>query len=82
MHAFNFTAKKVALACNSCTGWVGRAGNLIAVAAVTVRIQSTDFGISDFLLEEHLTLYYTVFKLYEDRHRVAQKVFGETTYCL
>ena len=26
--------KKVALACNSCTGWVGRAGNLIAVLAV------------------------------------------------
>ena len=61
--AFNFTAKKVALACNSCAGWVGGAGNLIAVAAVTVRIQSTDFGISDFLLEEHLTLYYTVFIL-------------------
>ena len=34
MHAFNFTAKKVALACNSCAGWVGRAGNLIAVPAV------------------------------------------------
>ena len=26
--------KKVALACNSCTGWVGGAGNLIAVLAV------------------------------------------------
>ena len=34
MHAFNFTAKKVALACNSCTGWVGGAGNLIPVPAV------------------------------------------------
>ena len=34
MHAFNFTAKKVALACNSCAGWVGGAGNLIAVHAV------------------------------------------------
>ena len=34
MHAFNFTAKKVALACNSCGGWVGGAGNLIAVPAV------------------------------------------------
>ena len=34
MHAFNFTAKKVALACNSCTGWVGGAGNLIAVPVV------------------------------------------------
>ena len=34
MHAFNFTAKKVALACNSCAGWVGGAGNLIAVPAV------------------------------------------------
>ena len=31
MHAFNFTAKKVALASNSSTGW---AGNLIAVPAV------------------------------------------------
>ena len=30
MHAFNFTA----LACNSCAGWVGGAGNLIAVPAV------------------------------------------------
>ena len=26
--------KKVALACNSCAGWVGGAGNLIAVPAV------------------------------------------------
>ena len=34
MHAFNFTAKKVALACDSCAGWVGGAGNLIAVPAV------------------------------------------------
>ena len=34
MHAFNFTAKKVALACNSRAGWVGGAGNLIAVPAV------------------------------------------------
>ena len=34
MHAFNFTAKKVALACNSCAGWVGGAGNLIPVPAV------------------------------------------------
>ena len=34
MHASNFTAKKVALACNSCAGWVGGAGNLIAVPAV------------------------------------------------
>ena len=34
MH-FNFTTKeKAALACNSCTGWVGGAGNLIAVLAV------------------------------------------------
>ena len=32
MHAFNFTAKKVAL--NSCAGWVGGAGNLIAMPAV------------------------------------------------
>ena len=31
MQAFNFTAKK---ACNSCAGWVGGAGNLIAVPAV------------------------------------------------
>ena len=34
MHAFNFTAKKVTLACNSCTGWVGGAGHLIPVPAV------------------------------------------------
>ena len=34
MHAFKFTTKKVALACNSCAGWVGGAGNLIAVPAV------------------------------------------------
>ena len=35
MHAFKFTAKKkVALAYNSCVGWVGGAGNLIAVPAV------------------------------------------------
>ena len=34
MHAFNFSAKKVALACNSCASWVGRACNLIAVPAV------------------------------------------------
>ena len=37
MHAFNFTAKKkVALACNSCTGWVGRAGNLILCSLPTI----------------------------------------------
>ena len=34
MHVFNFTAKKVALACNNCTGWVGGTGNLIRVPAV------------------------------------------------
>ena len=34
MHAFNFTAKKVTLAGNSYAGWVGGAGNLIAVPAV------------------------------------------------
>ena len=34
MHAFNLTAKKVALAYNSCAGWEGGAGNLIAVRAV------------------------------------------------
>ena len=37
MHALNFTAKKVGLACNSCAGWVGGAGNLIAVPAVYSR---------------------------------------------
>ena len=77
MHAFNFTAKKVALACNSCAGWVGGAGNLIAVPAV---IQITDFGVSYFVLEEHLTVYYTVFEFYKDRHRAVRKVFAETTY--
>ena len=34
MHAFNFTVKEVALACNSCAGWGVGAGNLIAVPAV------------------------------------------------
>ena len=34
MLGFNFTAKKVSLACNSCAGWVSRAGNLISVPAV------------------------------------------------
>ena len=34
MHAFKFTAKKIALTCNSCIGWVGGAYNLIAVLAV------------------------------------------------
>ena len=34
MLAFNFTAKKVSLACNSCAGWVGGARNLISVPAV------------------------------------------------
>ena len=34
MHAFNSTAKNVALGCNSCAGWVGGAGNLISVPAV------------------------------------------------
>ena len=34
MHAFNFSAKEVTLACNSYAGWVGRACNLIAVPVV------------------------------------------------
>ena len=34
MRLINFTAKKVTLACNSCAGWVGGAGNLIVVPAV------------------------------------------------
>ena len=34
MYVFNFTTKKVTLAGNSCAGWVGGAGNLIAVPAV------------------------------------------------
>ena len=34
MHAFNLTTKKVVLACNRCTGWVGGAGNLISVPVV------------------------------------------------
>ena len=72
--------KKVALAYNSCPGRVGGAGNLIVVPVVTVRVRSTDFGVSYFLLEEHLTVYYTVFEFYEDRHRAARRVFAETTY--
>ena len=55
MHAFNFTAKKkVALACNSCTGWVGGAGNSVAVNSC---VRSTDFSVSYFVLEKHLTVY-------------------------
>ena len=79
MHVFNFTVKKATLACNSCAGWVGGAGNLIAVPAV-VHVRSTDFGVSYFLLEEHLTVYYTVFEFYEDRYRAARRVFAEMTY--
>ena len=60
--------KKVALASNSCTGWASGACNLIAVPAVN---RSTDFGVSYYLLEEHLTVYYTVFEFYEDRRRAA-----------
>ena len=33
---FTLPLKKVALACNSCAGWVGGAGNLIAVPAVNI----------------------------------------------
>ena len=47
---------------------------------LTVRVRSTDFGVSYFLLEEHLTVYYTVFEFYEDRRRAARRVFAETTY--
>ena len=67
---------------NSCAGWVGGAGNLIAVPAAAVNSPrtSTDFGVSYFLLEEHLTVYYTVFEFYEDRCRAARRVFAETTY--
>ena len=73
--------KKVALACSNCAGWVGGAGNLIAVPAVnSPRTEDTDFGVSYFLLEEHFTTNYTVFEFYEDRRRVAQRVFTETTY--
>ena len=82
MHAFNFTAKKFVIACNSCAGWVGGAGNLIAVPAAAVNRPrtSTDFSVSYFLLEEHLTVYYTVFEFYEDRCRAARRVFAERTY--
>ena len=68
MRLINFTAKKVqsAFACNSCAGWVGGVGNLIAMPAVCIR--STDLGS------------WTEF--YEDRHRAARKVFTETTYRL
>ena len=69
--------KKVALTCNSCTGWVSRAGNSIAVNS---RVRSTDFSVSYFLLEEHLTVYYTVFEFYEDSRRAAWRVFTKTTY--
>ena len=64
-------------------GWpVGGAGNLIAVPAAAVNSPhtSTDFGVSYFLLEKHLTVYYTVFEFYEDRCRAARRGFAETTY--
>ena len=69
--------KKVALACNNCAGWVGGVGNL---SEVNSRVWSTDFGISYFLLEGHLTVYYTVSEFYEDRYRAARRVFTETAY--
>ena len=69
--------KNVALACNSYTGWVGGAYQCLQL---TVRVQSIDFGISYFLLDEHLTVYYTVFEFHEDRCRAAQRVFAEMTY--
>ena len=82
MLAYNLTAKKVSLACNSCAGWVGGAGNWYQCLRLTVCVQSTtaDFGVSYFLLEKHLTIYYTAFGFYEDRHWVAWKVFAEMTY--
>ena len=78
MHAFNFTAKKVALACNSCAGWVGGAGNLIAVPAVNS--PRTKYWLRRQLFPVGRTSYYTVFEFYEDRHRAARRVFAETTY--
>ena len=75
MHVFNFTTK-------SCAGWVGRAGNLIRQCLwLTVRVRSTEFGVSYFELEEHLTIYYTAFEFYfyKDRHRAARRVFTKTT---
>ena len=39
---------------------------------LTVRIRSTYFGVSYFLLEEHLTVYYTVFEFYEDAGRLKE----------
>ena len=64
-------------------GWpVGRAGMIaVPAAAVNSPHTSTDFGVSYFLLEKHLTVYYTVFEFYEDRHRAARRVFAEMTYC-
>ena len=56
---------------------MGGAGTLMPVPAVNSRVQSIDFGVSYFLLEE---LYYTVFEFYEDRRRAARRVFAETTY--
>ena len=53
-HAFNFTAKKIALACNSCAGWVGRACNLIAVLVVnSLHTKIVLTLASVILLEEH-----------------------------
>ena len=55
MHAFNFTAKKVALAYNSCAGWVGGAGNLIAVPAVNSQL--TKYGLRRQLFPVGRTYY-------------------------
>ena len=69
--------KKVALACNSyyCLGGRSRQFDSCVCSTLTVHVRSTDFGIGYFLLEEHLTVYYTVFEFYEDRHRAARRVF-------
>ena len=58
MHACNFTGK-VALACNSCTGWVGGAGNLIPVPAANS--QRTKYQLRRQLIPVGRTSYITLY---------------------
>ena len=74
MHAFNFNAKEVAFAWNSCADWVGGAGNL----RLTVCVQRLTSAPVRKNILPYITLYPN--SIYEDRWRAARRVFGETTY--
>ena len=69
MLAFNIITKNVSLASNSCAGWVGRAGNLIAAPAVNSPCTKYRLGCQLFPVGKHLAVhyvYYTVFEFHED----------------